>query len=40
MRDRVKTFTYDFSYDSSDCKSSAFVSQEKVNRYFSTAEGH
>uniref|UniRef100_A0A674PFD8 Kinesin-like protein KIF16B n=1 Tax=Takifugu rubripes TaxID=31033 RepID=A0A674PFD8_TAKRU len=30
MRDRVKTFTYDFSYDSSDCKISAFVSQEKV----------
>uniref|UniRef100_A0A3Q1FTU6 Kinesin family member 16B n=1 Tax=Acanthochromis polyacanthus TaxID=80966 RepID=A0A3Q1FTU6_9TELE len=30
MRDRTKTFTYDFSYDSTDCKSSAFVSQEKV----------
>ncbi|XP_044198196.1 kinesin-like protein KIF16B isoform X2 [Thunnus albacares] len=30
MRDRTKTFTYDFSYDSSDCKSSSFVSQEKV----------
>ncbi|XP_028263088.1 kinesin-like protein KIF16B isoform X7 [Parambassis ranga] len=30
MRDRNKTFTYDFSYDSSDCKSSTFVSQEKV----------
>lgn len=30
MRDRTKTFTYDFSYDSSDCKSSTFVSQEKV----------
>lgn len=30
MRERVKTFTYDFSYDSMDCKSSAFVSQEKV----------
>ncbi|XP_054459623.1 kinesin-like protein KIF16B isoform X4 [Anoplopoma fimbria] len=29
-RDRTKTFTYDFSYDSSDCKSSTFVSQEKV----------
>uniref|UniRef100_A0A3B5AW30 Kinesin-like protein KIF16B n=1 Tax=Stegastes partitus TaxID=144197 RepID=A0A3B5AW30_9TELE len=29
-RDRTKTFTYDFSYDSTDCKSSAFVSQEKV----------
>ncbi|XP_059187164.1 kinesin-like protein KIF16B isoform X2 [Centropristis striata] len=29
-RDRTKTFTYDFSYDSADCKSSAFVSQEKV----------
>uniref|UniRef100_A0AAQ4R9K7 Kinesin family member 16Ba n=1 Tax=Gasterosteus aculeatus aculeatus TaxID=481459 RepID=A0AAQ4R9K7_GASAC len=29
-RDRTKTFTYDFSYDSKDCKSSAFVSQEKV----------
>uniref|UniRef100_H3CAM4 Kinesin-like protein KIF16B n=1 Tax=Tetraodon nigroviridis TaxID=99883 RepID=H3CAM4_TETNG len=32
MRERVKTFTYDFSYDSMDCKSSAFVSQEKVFR--------
>uniref|UniRef100_A0A4W6DK14 Kinesin family member 16B n=1 Tax=Lates calcarifer TaxID=8187 RepID=A0A4W6DK14_LATCA len=32
MRDRTKTFTYDFSYDSSDCKSSTFVSQEKVFR--------
>ncbi|KAF0036963.1 hypothetical protein F2P81_009837 [Scophthalmus maximus] len=31
-RDRNKTFTYDFSYDSSDCKSSTFVSQEKVFR--------
>ncbi|XP_041640641.1 kinesin-like protein KIF16B isoform X3 [Cheilinus undulatus] len=30
MRDRTKTFTYDFSYDSTDCKSSTFVSQEKV----------
>ncbi|XP_070711857.1 kinesin-like protein KIF16B [Pempheris klunzingeri] len=30
MRDRTKTFTYDFSYDSMDCKSSTFVSQEKV----------
>ncbi|KAM7394784.1 hypothetical protein PAMP_021567 [Pampus punctatissimus] len=30
MRDRTKTFTYDFSYDSADCKSSSFVSQEKV----------
>ncbi|XP_064172804.1 kinesin-like protein KIF16B isoform X2 [Anguilla rostrata] len=29
-RERVKTFTYDFSYDSADCKSSSFVSQEKV----------
>ncbi|KAM6942022.1 kinesin-like protein KIF16B isoform 1-T1 [Lycodopsis pacificus] len=29
-RDRTKTFTYDFSYDSADCKSSTFVSQEKV----------
>nr|XP_046232280.1 kinesin-like protein KIF16B isoform X2 [Scatophagus argus] len=29
-RDRTKTFTYDFSYDSMDCRSSAFVSQEKV----------
>ncbi|TNN32688.1 Kinesin-like protein KIF16B [Liparis tanakae] len=29
-RDRTKTFTYDFSYDSTDCKSSSFVSQEKV----------
>ncbi|XP_072240125.1 kinesin-like protein KIF16B isoform X3 [Leuresthes tenuis] len=32
MRDRTKTFTYDFSYDSSDCKSAAFISQEKVFR--------
>uniref|UniRef100_A0A3Q3IX78 Kinesin-like protein KIF16B n=1 Tax=Monopterus albus TaxID=43700 RepID=A0A3Q3IX78_MONAL len=30
MRDRSKTFTYDFSYDSTDCRSSTFVSQEKV----------
>lgn len=30
VRERVKTFTYDFSYDSMDCKSCAFVSQEKV----------
>ncbi|XP_047434153.1 kinesin-like protein KIF16B [Mugil cephalus] len=29
-RDRTKTFTYDFSYDSADCRSSTFVSQEKV----------
>lgn len=33
-RDRTKTFTYDFSYDSTDCKSSSFVSQEKVNGAF------
>ncbi|XP_071755983.1 kinesin-like protein KIF16B isoform X2 [Centroberyx gerrardi] len=32
MRERIKTFTYDFSYDSADCKSSSFVSQEKVFR--------
>ncbi|XP_068177401.1 kinesin-like protein KIF16B isoform X2 [Antennarius striatus] len=31
-RERVKTFTYDFSYDSMDSKSSAFVSQETVFR--------
>ncbi|XP_068606615.1 kinesin-like protein KIF16B [Brachionichthys hirsutus] len=31
-RERVKTFTYDFSYDSTDCKSSTFVSQEMVFR--------
>ncbi|XP_071361634.1 kinesin-like protein KIF16B isoform X3 [Trachinotus anak] len=36
MRDRTKTFTYDFSYDSTDCKSSAFVSQEKVFRDLGT----
>ncbi|XP_067115449.1 kinesin-like protein KIF16B isoform X5 [Osmerus mordax] len=30
VRERTKTFTYDFSYDSSDCKSTTFVSQEKV----------
>ncbi|XP_039664041.1 kinesin-like protein KIF16B isoform X3 [Perca fluviatilis] len=29
-RERTKTFTYDFSYDSTDCKSSTYVSQEKV----------
>ncbi|KAM4751236.1 kinesin-like protein KIF16B isoform 2-T2 [Anableps anableps] len=32
MRERTKTFTYDFSYDSMDCRSSWFVSQEKVFR--------
>lgn len=32
IRDKTKTFTYDFSYDSSDCSSSSFVSQEKVFR--------
>ncbi|XP_041837932.1 kinesin-like protein KIF16B isoform X2 [Melanotaenia boesemani] len=32
MRERTKTFMYDFSYDSADCKSSTFVSQEKVFR--------
>lgn len=31
VRERTKTFTYDFSYDSMDSKSGAFVSQEKVN---------
>ncbi|KAM9792205.1 LOW QUALITY PROTEIN: kinesin-like protein KIF16B [Neosynchiropus ocellatus] len=31
-RDRTKTFTYDFSYDSTDAASSSFVSQEKVFR--------
>ncbi|XP_067297024.1 kinesin-like protein KIF16B isoform X4 [Pseudorasbora parva] len=30
VRERAKTFTYDFSYDSSDCKNTSFVSQEKV----------
>ncbi|XP_059410647.1 kinesin-like protein KIF16B [Carassius carassius] len=30
VRERAKTFTYDFSYDSSDCKNGSFVSQEKV----------
>ncbi|XP_056136028.1 kinesin-like protein KIF16B [Lampris incognitus] len=30
MREKAKTFTYDFSYDSTDCKSTTFVSQEKV----------
>ncbi|CAJ1052893.1 kinesin-like protein KIF16B isoform X7 [Xyrichtys novacula] len=30
VRDRTKTFTYDFSYDSTDSKSATFVSQEKV----------
>uniref|UniRef100_A0A3Q2PIZ3 Kinesin family member 16B n=1 Tax=Fundulus heteroclitus TaxID=8078 RepID=A0A3Q2PIZ3_FUNHE len=32
MRERTRTFTYDFSYDSMDSKSSLFVSQEKVFR--------
>lgn len=31
VRERAKTFTYDFSYDSSDCKNASFVSQEKVS---------
>ncbi|XP_077460610.1 kinesin-like protein KIF16B [Stigmatopora argus] len=31
-RDSTKTFTYDFSYDSGDSGSSAFVTQEKVFR--------
>ncbi|XP_030635748.1 kinesin-like protein KIF16B [Chanos chanos] len=30
LRERNKTFTYDFSYDSGDCKSASFVPQEKV----------
>ncbi|KAA0722012.1 Kinesin-like protein KIF16B [Triplophysa tibetana] len=30
VRERTKTFTYDFSYDSSDGKSASFVSQDKV----------
>ncbi|CAL8334143.1 unnamed protein product [Lota lota] len=30
MRERTKTFTYDFSYDSSDCRHTNFISQEKV----------
>ncbi|XP_028827820.1 kinesin-like protein KIF16B isoform X2 [Denticeps clupeoides] len=30
MREKTKTFTYDFSYDSADCKHATFVSQEKV----------
>ncbi|KAJ8002181.1 hypothetical protein DPEC_G00177160 [Dallia pectoralis] len=30
MRERKKTFTYDFSYDSADSKSANFASQEKV----------
>ncbi|KAK7161282.1 hypothetical protein R3I94_004078 [Phoxinus phoxinus] len=30
VRERAKTFTYDFSYDSSDGKNGSFVSQEKV----------
>lgn len=30
VRDRTKTFTYDFSYDSGDHTSAGFVSQEKV----------
>ncbi|XP_047659232.1 kinesin-like protein KIF16B [Tachysurus fulvidraco] len=30
VRERTKTFTYDFSYDSGDRKGTGFVSQEKV----------
>lgn len=30
VRENTKTFTYDFSYDSTDRQSSAFTSQEKV----------
>ncbi|KAF4118373.1 kinesin-like protein KIF16B isoform X2 [Onychostoma macrolepis] len=30
VREKAKTFTYDFSYDSSDSKNGSFVSQEKV----------
>lgn len=30
MRERTKTFAYDFSYDSSDCKHANFISQERV----------
>uniref|UniRef100_A0A8C1N0I8 Kinesin-like protein KIF16B n=1 Tax=Cyprinus carpio TaxID=7962 RepID=A0A8C1N0I8_CYPCA len=36
VRERTKTFTYDFSYDSSDGKNSSFVSQEKVFRDLGT----
>ncbi|XP_051992890.1 kinesin-like protein KIF16B isoform X2 [Xyrauchen texanus] len=36
VRDRTKTFTYDFSYDSSDCKNTSFVSQEKVFKELGT----
>ncbi|XP_014851253.1 PREDICTED: kinesin-like protein KIF16B isoform X4 [Poecilia mexicana] len=32
MRERIRTFTYDFSYDSTDGRSRAFVSQETVFR--------
>lgn len=38
LRERVKTFTYDFSYDSMDRQSSAFVSQEKVKQRLTPAE--
>ncbi|XP_063055588.1 kinesin-like protein KIF16B isoform X2 [Engraulis encrasicolus] len=30
VREKTKTFTYDFSYDSGDCKSTCFISQERV----------
>lgn len=30
VREKTKTFTYDFSYDSGDCKSPDFIGQEKV----------
>uniref|UniRef100_A0A9J8D0V8 Kinesin-like protein KIF16B n=1 Tax=Cyprinus carpio carpio TaxID=630221 RepID=A0A9J8D0V8_CYPCA len=36
VRERTKTFTYDFSYDSSDGKNGSFVSQEKVFRDLGT----
>ncbi|XP_043082690.1 kinesin-like protein KIF16B isoform X2 [Puntigrus tetrazona] len=36
VRERAKTFTYDFSYDSSDCKNVSFVSQEKVFKELGT----
>ncbi|KPP74275.1 hypothetical protein Z043_106575, partial [Scleropages formosus] len=29
-RKRTRTFSYDFSYDSTDCESASFVSQEKI----------
>lgn len=38
VREKAKTFTYDFSYDSSDGKNGSFVSQEKVSGNMNSAD--